>query len=58
MTIYIGKITRGHDFTLVKGQCMPRLDFRKYFFPQRTVNDWNELLVDCVYSSSVRPRRF
>ena len=33
--IKTGKITRGHDFTLVKGQS--RLDFRKYYFSQRTV---------------------
>ena len=46
-----GKITRGHDFTLVKGQ--NRLDFRKYSFSQRTVNEWNKLSADCVHSSSV-----
>ena len=28
--IKTGKITRGHDFTLVKGQS--RLEFRKYYF--------------------------
>ena len=39
--IKTGKITRGHDFTLVKGQ--NRLDFRKYSFSQRTVNEWNKL---------------
>ena len=44
-------ITRGHDFTLVKGH--NRLDFRKYSFPQRTVNEWNKLSADCVHSSSV-----
>ena len=44
--IKTGKITRGHDFTLVKGQ--NRLDFR-----QRTVNEWNKLSADCVHSSSV-----
>ena len=49
--IKTGKITGGHDFTLVKGQ--NRLDFRKYFFPQRTVNEWNKLSADCVHSSSV-----
>ena len=46
-----GKITRGHDFTLVKGQ--NRLDFRKYSFSQRTVNAWNKLSANCVHSSSV-----
>ena len=45
------KITRGHDFTLVKGQ--NRLDFRKYSFSQRSVNEWNKLSPDCVRSSSV-----
>ena len=49
--IKTGKITRGHDFTLVKGQ--NRLDFRKYSFSQRTVNEWNKLSADCVHSSSV-----
>ena len=34
------KLTRGHDFTLVKGQ--NRLDFRKYSFSQRTVHEWNQ----------------
>ena len=32
-----GKRTRGHDFTLVKGQS--RLDVRKYYFFHRTVNE-------------------
>ena len=45
------KIFRGRDFTLVKGQS--RLDFRKYSFSQRTVNEWNKLLADYVHSSSV-----
>ena len=49
--IKTGKITRGHDFTLVKGQ--NRLDFRKYYSSQRTVNEWNKLSADCVHSSSV-----
>ena len=49
--IKTGKITRGHDFTLVNGQT--RLDFRKYSFSQRTVNEWNKLSADCVHSSSV-----
>ena len=29
-----------HDFTIVKGQ--NRLDFRKYSFPQMTVNEWDK----------------
>ena len=35
--IKTGKINRGHDFTLVKGQS--RLDLRKYSFSQTTVNE-------------------
>ena len=37
------KITRGHNFTLVKKQS--RLDVRKYSFSQRTINVWNKLIV-------------
>ena len=33
------KITRGHNYTLVKKQS--RLDVRKYSFSQRTINIWN-----------------
>ncbi len=43
------KITRGHNFTLVKKQS--RLDVRKY--SQRTINVWNKLSTDCVHASSV-----
>ena len=39
------------DLALVKGQ--NRLDLRKYYFSQRTVNEWNKLSADCVHSSSV-----
>ena len=35
----------------MKGQS--RLDFRKYYFSQRTVNEWNTMPADCVHSSSV-----
>ena len=42
--IKTGKITRGHELTLVKGQS--RLDVRKYSFPQRTVKKCNELSAD------------
>ena len=45
------KITRGHNYTLVKKQS--RLDVRKYSFSQRTINVWNNLLTDCVHASSV-----
>ena len=44
------KITRGHNYTLVKKQS--RLDVRKYSFSQRTINVWNNLSTDC----SVLPR--
>ena len=49
----IGKIIRGHDFTLVKGPI--KLDvilLEGILFPQRTVNEWNKLSADCVHSSS------
>ena len=39
------KITRGHNYTLVKKQS--RLDVRKYSFSQRTINVWNNLSTDC-----------
>ena len=42
------KVTRGCDFTLVKGQT--RLDVRKYSFSQRTINEWNKLSDDSVHS--------
>ena len=38
------KITRGHNYTLVKKQS--RLDVRKYSFSQRTINAWNKLSTD------------
>ena len=45
------KITRGHNYTLVKKQS--RLDVRKYSFSQRTINVWNKLSTDCVHASRV-----
>ena len=45
------KITRGHNYTLVKK--LSRLDVRKYSFSQRTINVWNKLSTDCVHASSV-----
>ena len=45
------KITRGHNYTLVKKQS--RLDVRKFLFSQRTINIWNNLSTDCVHASSV-----
>ena len=44
------KITRGHNFTLVKKQS--RLDVRKFSFPQRTIDVWNKLSTECVHASS------
>ena len=35
------KITRGHNFTLVKKRS--RLDVRKFSFSQGTINVWNKL---------------
>ena len=37
--------------TLAKKQCI--LDIRKFSFSQRTINEWNKLLADCVGASSV-----
>ena len=45
------KITRGHNFTLVKKQS--RLDVRKFSFSQRIINVWNKLSSECVHASSV-----
>ena len=50
--IKAGKITRGHDLTLVKEQS--RLDVRKCCFSQRIINVLHTLLcTDCVHVSSV-----
>ena len=51
LEIMEGKITRGHNYTLVKKQS--RLDVRKYSFYQRTINVWNKLSTDYVHDSSV-----
>ena len=45
------KITRGHNYTLVKKQS--RLDVKKFSFSQRTINVWNNVSTDCVHASSV-----
>ena len=45
------KITRGHNYTLVKKQS--RLGVIQYSFSQRTFNVWNNLSTDCVQASSV-----
>ena len=45
------KITRGHNFILVKKQS--RLDVRKYSFSQRTINVWNKLSTDCEHVTLV-----
>ena len=44
------KMTRGHNFTLLKKQS--RLDVRKYSFSQTTINVWNKLSIECVHASS------
>ena len=41
------KITRGHNFTLVKKQS--RLDVRKFSFSQRTIKVWNKSSTECVH---------
>ena len=43
--------TRGHKVKLVADQC--RLDINKYFFSQKTTNEWNKLSTDCATASSV-----
>ena len=43
--------TGGNVITLAKKQC--RLDIRKCKCSQRTVNEWNIALADCVGASSV-----
>ena len=45
------KITRGHNFTLMKKQS--RFDVRKFSFSQRTINVWNTLSEEYVHASSV-----
>ena len=45
------KITRGHNFTLVKKQS--RLDVGKFSFSQRTINVWNKLSAECVHACCV-----
>ena len=48
----ITRLSRGHNFTLVKKQS--RLDVRKFSFSQRTINVWNKLSEECVrHASSV-----
>ena len=46
---YGKKITREHNFTLVKKQS--RLDVRKFSFSQRAINVWNKLSTECVDAS-------
>ena len=46
------KISRGHNYTLVKKQSI-RLDVRKFSFSQRIINVWNNLSTDCVHASMV-----
>ena len=51
LEIIKSKITRGHNFTLMKKQS--RLDVRPFSFSQRTINVWNKLSEECVHPSSV-----
>ena len=46
------KITRGHNYTLVKKQS--RLDVRKFSFSHRTINVLNKLSTDCLHATSVK----
>ena len=45
------KITRGHNFTLVKKHS--RLVVKKFSFSQRSINVCNKLSTECVQASSV-----
>ena len=49
------KITRGHNFTLVKKQS--RSDVRKFSFSQKTINVWNKLSEECVHASNMFKNR-
>ena len=49
--IKVSKITRGHNFTLMKKQS--RLDVRKFSFSQKTIIVLNKLSTQCVHASSV-----
>ena len=51
LEIKVSKITRRHNFTLVKKHS--RFDVRKFSFSQRTINVWNNLSEECVHASSV-----
>ena len=52
--IFFLKITRGHNFTLVKKQS--RLYVRKFSFSQRTINVWNTLSTECVHVNMFKNR--
>ena len=45
------KITRGHNYTLVKKQS--KLDVRKFSFSQRIINVWYKLSTECLHASIV-----
>ena len=48
------KLTRGHNYTLVKKQSRLDVTFvRKFSFSHRTINVWNQLSTECVHASSV-----
>ena len=46
------KITRGHNFTLVKRQS--RLDVRKFSFSQRTINVWTKIIIMVNHVSKIQ----
>ena len=49
-------ITQGYSWALAKERC--KLDIRKYAFSQRTINQWNRLLGECVNATSVNNDMF
>ena len=47
----VGRSTRGHSMKLRKGRCLR--DVKKYSFPQRCVEMWNELSEEVISAKSV-----
>ena len=54
LNFFFFKITREHNFTLVKKQS--RLYVRKFSFSQRTINVWNTLSTECVHVNMYKNR--
>ena len=50
-TFNTGQPIRGHPFKLMKSRC--NLEFRKHFFTNRVINQWNSLPSDVVCAPSV-----